>query len=151
MRALMFGLLIALAGCTPAGNDSAATAAPAPAAPAPAPAPAATVEKANPGAPAPAPEPAQRAPAELLLQGGVDYACNTPADCAVKNVGNCCGQNPQCVNKDSETFPAQVKAQCARDGLSSVCGFQDIASCDCIEGRCTGIPGAGGGGDVRKD
>ena len=143
MRALMFGLFIALAACAPAANEpTAATPPPAAAvaAPPPAPAPAATL-----------PQPAQRPPQDLLVQGGVDYSCNTPADCEVKNVGNCCGRFPQCVNKDSPTFPEQVKAECAAKGMSSVCGFQEIASCDCIEGRCTGVAGAGGTGELQKD
>ncbi len=42
----------------------------------------------------------------------VDYSCKTSADCAVKDVGNCCGQYPACVNKSSRTFPDQVRAQC---------------------------------------
>ena len=122
MRAFVFGLLIAMAGCAPAANEP--VAAPAP-------------ER------APLPQPAQRAPKELLVQGGVNYECSVPADCAIKDVGNCCGSYPQCVNKDSPTFPEQVKANCEKQGMSSICGFPDIASCDCIEGRCTGLPGAG--------
>ena len=132
MRAFVFGLLIAVAGCAPAANEPTAAPAPAPEA-------------------AALPQPAQRVPAGLLVQGGVNYACRVPADCAVKDVGNCCGSYPQCVNKDSPTFPDQVKADCAAKGMSSVCGFQDIASCDCIEGRCTGVPGAGGGSDLQKE
>ena len=140
MRAVIFGFLIALAGCAPAANEPTAPTPPPAAMAAPPPAPAAAL-----------PQPAQRPPKDLLVQGGVDYACNVPADCAVKNVGNCCGQFPQCVNKDSPTFPEQVKAECADKGMSSICGFQEIASCDCIEGRCTGIAGAGGAGELQKD
>ena len=67
------------------------------------------------------------------------------------DVGNCCGYYPACVNKDSPTFPEQVKAQCEKDGMSSICGFQEISACDCIEGRCTAMPGSGAASDVRKD
>lgn len=132
MRAFAFGLMIAMAGCAPAANEAVATTTPSEAA-------------------AAAPEPARRVPKELLLQGGVDYECGTPADCSIKDVGNCCGAYPQCVNKDSPTFPDQVKADCAQQGMSSICGFPDIASCDCIEGRCTGVPGTGGGGELQKE
>jgi hypothetical protein len=91
--------------------------------------------------------PARRPPEELLTQNEVYYGCNTPADCEVKNVGNCCGYYPACVNKDSPTFPDKVKAACAAEGSSSICGFQEIGGCDCIEGRCTAQPGPGG--DLR--
>ncbi|MFY8136307.1 MAG: hypothetical protein ACOVKS_15005 [Aquimonas sp.] len=72
-----------------------------------------------------------------------DRRCTTDADCAVKNVGNCCGYFPACINAQAETFPEQVKAACEAQGLSSVCGFQDITACACIEGRCEAAPGGG--------
>ena len=66
----------------------------------------------------------------------LDVSCRTNDDCAVKNVGNCCGAMPACVNKDSPTDPAAVQAQCAREGRMSVCGFREISSCRCNAGRC---------------
>jgi len=72
----------------------------------------------------------------------VDYSCATDADCTVKDVGNCCGYYPACVNVDSPTFPDQVKAECARSGTMSVCGFPAIEGCQCVDNRCQ--PGAGG-------
>ena len=75
--------------------------------------------------------------------GEVDYSCATDADCEVKNVGNCCGYYPACVNRDSETFPEQVKAACAAEGRMSVCGFEEISSCQCRAGRCEAAPGTG--------
>ena len=74
--------------------------------------------------------------------GEVDRSCRTDADCTVKNVGNCCGYYPACVNVDSETFPEQVKADCERRGMASVCGFPVIESCRCEEGQC--VPADGG-------
>lgn len=68
--------------------------------------------------------------------GEIDFSCRSDADCVVKNVGNCCGYYPACVNADSPTFPEQVMAQCQREGLSSICGFPEISACQCIEGRC---------------
>ncbi|MET0582020.1 MAG: hypothetical protein ABWZ08_08615 [Pseudoxanthomonas sp.] len=62
--------------------------------------------------------------------------CKTNADCAVKNVGNCCGAMPACVNKDSPTDPAAVQAQCAAKGMMSTCGFAEISSCQCDNGQC---------------
>ena len=68
--------------------------------------------------------------------GAVDMACARDSDCVVKNVGNCCGYFPACVNRDSETFPERVKLQCEKEGRSSVCGFREITSCICVEGQC---------------
>ena len=73
--------------------------------------------------------------------GAVDLKCARDSDCAVKNVGNCCGYFPACVNKDSPTFPERIKAQCEKEGTSSICGFREISSCICVEGQCA----AGGG------
>lgn len=79
------------------------------------------------------PSPPREAPQQA---GVVDYGCTTSADCAVKNVGNCCGAQPACVNKDSPTDPAAVQAQCKASGMMGVCGFQDISACQCVSGRC---------------
>lgn len=102
-------------------------------------------DAALPKQPAPEPQPAQRVPEDLLTQDGVHYGCKTDADCEVKNVGNCCGYFPACVNKDSPTFPEKVKAGCAASGMQSICGFQEISSCQCIEGRCAGVAGPASG------
>lgn len=66
----------------------------------------------------------------------VDTICRADADCTVKNVGNCCGYYPACVNVDSPTDPKGVQAECARKGMTSVCGFQEISSCSCKQGHC---------------
>jgi len=68
----------------------------------------------------------------------VDRSCETDADCTVKNVGNCCGEYPACVNVDSPTDPEGVQAACARSGMASVCGFPAISSCQCVQGTCQG-------------
>lgn len=143
--AACFGAL--LTGCT---APTAGPAAPAPARSADAPAPAPT-------APEPAParigaEPAPQAPPmsdpmppeRMPSPATIDYSCRADADCAVKNVGNCCGMMPACVNKDSPTDPQAVQAECARSGLSSVCGFVDIAACSCVSNRCEAQSSAGG-------
>ena len=72
---------------------------------------------------------------------GVDYSCRTDADCTIKNVGNCCGYYPACVNVDSPTFPEQVQAECAASGLSSICGFPSLTGCQCVDTRCEGVTG----------
>ena len=76
--------------------------------------------------------------------GEVDYACTTDADCAVKDVGNCCGYYPACVNKDSPTFPEQVKAECAKNDMMATCGFAEIEGCQCVENRCVAGPASSG-------
>lgn len=113
-------LLFALSACAASGEDTARGAGAAPLDP---PAPIAAEVTARPDA-----------------IGIVDYSCHADADCAVKNIGNCCGYSPACVNKDSATFPEQVKAQCQREGVMAICGFREIAACTCNQGRCEATP-----------
>ncbi len=46
-----------------------------------------------------------------------DRSCKTDADCTVKDVGNCCGYYPACVNVNARTDPKAVQAQCAKTGF----------------------------------
>jgi hypothetical protein len=82
------------------------------------------------------PAPLTSAPAKIV----VDSSCRTDADCTVKNVGNCCGHYPACVNVNSPTDPAGVQASCQARGMMSVCGFPAIAGCSCVQGQCTSSP-----------
>lgn len=137
MSALAHRLVLALAAlllaaCTGAG-DAAAPARDT-ATPAATPAPIATTE-----------------PARETAVGSVDFSCTTDADCAIKDVGNCCGAYPACVNVASPTFPEQVKAQCEAEGLSSVCGYPSIHRCQCLEGRCEGVTGVSVAPAARTD
>ncbi|MFW3173420.1 hypothetical protein EX530_01660 [Xanthomonas phaseoli] len=66
----------------------------------------------------------------------VTTTCRTDADCTVKNVGNCCGAFPACVNVNSATDPKGVLAQCQAGGMMSVCGFREISACQCVAGQC---------------
>jgi hypothetical protein len=129
---------------SPAPGAAAAAAAPEAAAPVAAPAtgPASAPIAGQPTVPVP--DAARRPPEELLTRDGVYYGCKTDSDCQVKDVGNCCGYYPACVNKDSPTFPEQVKAKCSAEGMSSICGFQEISGCSCVEGRCASLSGPGG-------
>jgi len=63
-------------------------------------------------------------------------ACQTDAQCTVKNVGNCCGEYLACMHIDQPADAAAVKRRCEAEGLSSVCGQRDIASCRCDAGQC---------------
>lgn len=147
LAAMVFAL--SLIGCTapsatpevPAAPEAPVAAEPAPTMSAPAvPAPAVP---APPTAHEPATSPtAEPAPGSLPLAGkaaGPDRACKVDADCAVKDVGNCCGYFPMCVNKDAKTDPAAVRAQCEKDGMASVCGFKEISGCQCVQGTCQDI------------
>lgn len=152
LAALALPALAALAACTGSQVDRGAP----PTGDAAQPAPGDGAAPGAPGAPEPAPAPgdATASPAPgaepgrpgVVTPGGpkqgggspgvVDYACATAADCAVKNVGNCCGYYPACVNKDSATYPDQVQAECRARGMAGVCGFPEITSCACVQGRC---------------
>lgn len=69
----------------------------------------------------------------------IGVQCDSDADCAVKDVGSCCGYYPRCVNKDSPTYPALVKAQCRKEGRSSTCGFPAISGCQCAAHECVNV------------
>ena len=110
-----------------------------------APARAAQTAAAIPAAPAPTtgdpagtppPKSTPYPPRVVPKAAAIDSTCRTSADCAVKDVGNCCGTLPACVNKDSPTDPAAVQAQCQGRGMVGVCGFRDIAACQCVNSRC---------------
>jgi len=70
----------------------------------------------------------------------LDVSCKADADCTVKNVGNCCGIQPRCVNVNAVVDPKAVQAQCARSGLASVCGFKSVEACECRLGECHDKP-----------
>lgn len=69
----------------------------------------------------------------------LDTGCRVDSDCEVKNVGNCCGYFPACVNKDAQPDPGAVQARCAELGMASVCGFREIQACTCVENRCEAV------------
>jgi len=81
-------------------------------------------------------------PPEVLPEpAALDRSCRSDADCTVKNVGNCCGYYPSCVNVNSPTDPAGVQAECAARGMSSVCGFPEVSGCRCVSGQCRDVTG----------
>ena len=81
--------------------------------------------------------PGRTTPGTTKAIGNVDYSCTTDADCTVKDVGNCCGYYPACVNVNARTDPKAVQARCAKSGTASVCGFPVINGCSCVKGQCT--------------
>lgn len=68
--------------------------------------------------------------------------CTRNADCAIRNVGSCCGERPACVHVDTATDPEGVQAQCAKTGMVSTCGFPVVESCQCLQGACQAGAGA---------
>ncbi|MDQ3056315.1 MAG: hypothetical protein M3Q96_00975, partial [Pseudomonadota bacterium] len=84
----------------------------------------------------PLPPEVMPAPASTNQPPVINQTCRTSADCVVKDVGNCCGAMPACVNRNSRTDPAAVRAECARKGMASVCGFSEIKTCTCANGQC---------------
>lgn len=69
------------------------------------------------------------------------YYCNTDTDCTVKDVHNCCGYYPRCVNKRYTPDIEAVRRECAEEGVASVCGYSEISSCECVEKACTSMQG----------
>lgn len=144
MAALIVAGLVACAAPmgTPKGSGNSGETAPTSARGAPETTTPAPVVPATPPAP---PVPEEVAPATGSAPASpvkIDTSCRTHADCTVKNVGNCCGYYPACVNVNSPTDPKGVQAECARSGRMSVCGFREISGCQCVNGQCE--PAAGG-------
>lgn len=68
----------------------------------------------------------------------LNLSCETDSDCAITNVGNCCGFYPTCTNaEESGAAPDLVNLLCEQNGLVSVCGYPSISGCQCIDGTCT--------------
>lgn len=72
----------------------------------------------------------------LQAHSALDLRCERDSDCAVKDIGNCCGRYLACVNVDSPTDPAAVARECADKDLGGICGWPDISACACVDGRC---------------
>ena len=111
------------------------------ASPAPAPVAAAAPQPPPSGVSAPVPPPPLVERAGSANPMAPERTCRTDADCTVKDVGSCCGTFPLCVNKDAKVDPAAVRAQCAKTGMASTCGFQPVSGCTCTKGRCENVAG----------
>ena len=122
-----------VAGQPPAASSAAST-----------PPSAAMPPRSKPAPPKSDPLPAQRVPDERPTRAAtapkLDLSCRTSADCVVKDVGNCCGYFPRCVNVNAAVDPKAVQAQCARTGMASVCGFKPVEGCECVKGECQDQP-----------
>nr|AGW45514.1 hypothetical protein [uncultured bacterium Lac36W] len=148
MRALIMMMLFAIAGCVaPSPSTQASADAPPVASQAPTPQPSttreplpvATPQKPRIGQPVKMPPMSDPLPPERVQVPSpvrVVRSCRVDSDCVVKNIGNCCGYYPACINKASPTDPAGVKAQCTQGGMASACGFPTIEGCRCANGQC---------------
>ena len=87
------------------------------------------------------PPAAEVTPAPVAGATAPDASCRVASDCAVKNVGNCCGYQPACVNADAKVDPDAVRAECQASGMASVCGWKDIQACECVANRCQAVDG----------
>ena len=74
---------------------------------------------------------------QLALQD--PYYCEKDADCEVKDVHNCCGYYPRCVNIAHEPDIEAVKKECEEKGFFGVCGFPDITECECRDNKCVSL------------
>ncbi len=64
------------------------------------------------------------------------YYCEKDADCEIKDVHNCCGYYPRCVNVDFEPDIEAVKLECEEQGSFGICGYPEITHCECIDNQC---------------
>jgi uncharacterized protein (UPF0333 family) len=69
----------------------------------------------------------------------VNYSCKKDADCAVKDVHNCCGEYMQCTNKNAKTDADFVNQACAKEGIGSICVTAKPNGCKCVKNKCEGI------------
>jgi len=69
----------------------------------------------------------------------IDYTCVKNSDCVIKNVYNCCGAYPKCVNKNAIINSNFASQNCSKEGFDSICGFPSIDSCQCINSKCEGF------------
>ncbi len=84
--------------------------------------------------------PEKAAPGTLkAYYDSIDYSCSSSEDCEVKNIGNCCGEDKKCVNRNSRPDPQQVIELCAKEGASSICGFKDTKACECKSRKCQAV------------
>ncbi len=71
-------------------------------------------------------------------RNSIDYNCDNDSDCEIKDVHNCCGYYPECVNRQAMVDAAFVRDACNEEGKASICGFTSIDTCRCINSRCEG-------------
>ena len=71
----------------------------------------------------------------------IDLSCSESSQCEVKDVGNCCGYYPRCVNRDFVPDLEAVRDWCKDTETVGVCGFPNITHCACVEQTCRSMQG----------
>lgn len=66
----------------------------------------------------------------------LNYSCEVDTDCEVKDIRNCCGYYPACLNKNAIPDQTKVKTLCEKEAMVSICGFPQIETCLCVNGNC---------------
>ena len=66
----------------------------------------------------------------------IDRSCIADGDCVIKDVHNCCGYYPQCVNKNAQVNPEMVTMICDKNQLGGICGSDTIKECECMKQKC---------------
>ena len=64
------------------------------------------------------------------------YYCEKDSDCGIKDVHNCCGYYPRCVNINHEPDIEAVIRECQEKQILGVCGFPEITHCRCEKNKC---------------
>lgn len=67
------------------------------------------------------------------------YYCEKDSDCSVKDVHNCCGYYPRCVNIAYPPNITAVEEECRQKQQMSICGFPDVTGCRCVENECKSL------------
>ncbi len=67
----------------------------------------------------------------------LNTSCQTDSDCAIKDVRNCCGYFPKCLNKSAPVDPKIVAQICSAQGMLGICGHAEISLCTCQDKHCT--------------
>ncbi len=62
------------------------------------------------------------------------FTCNTDNDCAILNVGSCCGFFPRCANANATFTTPNCSSMTVGD-----CGFAPIDSCRCELNQCVSL------------
>ncbi len=74
-------------------------------------------------------------------ESSIIRSCQTDADCTIKDVHNCCGYYPACVNREAKTDPDYVRRLCENEQMGGICGFPEISGCRCINKLCAEADG----------
>ncbi len=69
---------------------------------------------------------------------GLNYSCNFNFECKIKDIHDCCGYYPECVNSNAKVDPDFVDRICGKEVRLCPLGVftSDTTSCKCINKKC---------------